>query len=218
MILISSMGGCASTSLIGWVARRRECNCPLNSEGLRARGPGSNFRGLKHRQTPPTNDDKYLLRETSYGRDDISFGPIERALFLYDNPYSTILSLFSRRIAMGHAMAVTGEKPNHSNSLSGFLDKQEDSFGFYKQFDSWTNSDIMPGYQRMVVHFSAIWDNLEHILGFLGIDKNQMSAFPPKKPRPDRFNELDEATREKLIFIYGGLDDRMKKFPKVKVI
>jgi len=219
MILISSMGGCASTTLISWFSHRVACNCPLNSEGLGARGPGSNPKGLKHRQIPPMSDDKYLLKENSYDRTDISFGRIEKTLFLYDSPYSMVLSLFGRRIAMGHAMAVTGEKPNHGNLLGNFLDNGEDSFGFNKQFDAWTDCGVKRDYKRLIVNFSAIWNHTEYILEFLGVDvSSHIRAFPPKRSREDRFNQLDEESRQRLIFIYGELDDKMKNFPEITLI
>ena len=153
MILITSMGGCASTSVIGWSSRRIKCNCPLNSEGLVKAGAGSNPRGLKHRSSPPNQSDEYLRKENSFNRDDINSGPISRAVFLYDNPHSMILSLFRRSIAMGHAMAVTGKKPPHSNDLQTFLDVGEDTFGFMEQFNNWTNKNLSCGYPRLLVKF-----------------------------------------------------------------
>ena len=119
---------------------------------------------------------------------------------------------------MGHAMAVTGEKPRHSNSLESFLDKNVDSFGFYEQFDSWMNPGVTRDYKRMVVHFSAIWEHSAAILEFLGIDGSNLSAFPKKKERKDRFGELDSRLREQLIVMYGELDEKMKKFPKLVII
>jgi hypothetical protein len=218
MILISSMGGCASTSLLGWFSKKVECNCPLNSEGYRKRGPGANPKGLKHRQVPPRNDDKYLLRENSFDREEINEGPITRALFLYDSPYAMVPSLFRRKIAGGHAKAITGKKPSPNNTIENFLNKQEDAFGFYKQFDSWSNYEIDRDYERLLVHFSAVWDYSEYIFEFLGVDKAHLKAFPRKRNRKNRYGELDADSKEKMMFIYKELDDRMKKFPKVVVI
>ena len=218
MILISSMGGCASTSLLGWFSKRTECNCPLNSEGIRKRGPGANPRGLKHRPTPPASDDKYLLRENSFNRSDIRVGPIDRALFVYDSPYVMIPSLFRRRIAKGHAIAITGNRPAHNNTLENFLELGDDSFGFYRQFESWTKYDEKRNYRRLIVHFSALWEYTDYILEFLVMDEKYLKEFPRKRPRVDRFAELDEQSQLKLIFIYKELDDKMKKFPKVAVI
>lgn len=218
MILISSMGGCASTSLISWFSTRIECNCLVNSEGISRRGPGSNPKGLKHRITPPLQTDKYLLAENSFDRTDLNYGPIERALFLYDSPYAMVTSLFRRNIAGGHAMAITGKRPSHNNTLETFLNKQEDSFGFYRQFDNWSNPAEHRDYKRLLVSFSALWDNLEYIIGFLGLDKTHLAKFLKKRERKDRFSELSVDSRKKMMFIYKELDDRMKKFPNVVVI
>ena len=218
MVLISSMGGCASTSLIHWFSKRISCNCFVNSEGLVKVGPGANPKGLKHRQTPPTNEDKYLLRSNSFNRPEINEGPIDRALFLYDTPYAMVPSLFRRKIAGGHARAITGKRPHHNNTLEGFLEKGTDSFGFYPQFDAWTDYDEKRDYRRLIVHYSAIWEYSDYILEFLGVDEKHLVAFPPHRPRQNRFNSLDEEFKNKLIFIYGKLDEKMREFPKVMVI
>ena len=218
MVLISSMGGCASTSLIHWFSQRTKCNCYLNSEGLSSRGPGANPKGLKHRQVPPTNDDKYLLRRNSFNRLEINEGPIDRVLFLYDSPYAMVPSLFRRRIAAGHATAITGQRPKHNNTLEDFLEKGEDSFGFYTQFDAWTSYEVKRDYQRLIVNFSAIWDYTDYILEFLGVDKVHLPRFPKKRQRTDRFAELDDKSKARMIFIYGKLDEKMKNLANVMVI
>jgi hypothetical protein len=218
MILISSMGGCASTSLIGWFSKRTQCNCFLNSEGLRRRGPGANSNGLKHRKIPPRLNDKYLLRKNSFNRSEINNGPIEKALFLYDTPYVMVPSLFGRRIASGHSKAITGKRPPHNNTLEDFLDRGEDSFEFYEQFDAWTNYGVKRRYRRLVVKFDAIWDYTDYILEFLDIDKKHLKEFPKKRNRKNRHEKLDDISWNKLSDIYKELDDRMKQFPKVAVI
>jgi hypothetical protein len=212
------MGGCASTSLIKWFSDRCECNCPINSEGLRGKGPGANPKGLKHRQIPPGDDDKYLLRENSFDRKEINEGPITRALFLYDSPYAMVPSLFRRRIAMGHIKAITGKRPNHNNNIADFLDKQEDSFGFYKQFDNWSSGEVKRDYKRLLVHFSAVWEYADYIFEFLGVDESSFSGFMKKRKRVDRFAKLEPSSQKKLMAIYGDLDEKMKNFPRVVVI
>ena len=218
MIVITSMGGCASTSFIGWMSSKTKCNCPLNSEGIKQAGPGSNPNGLKHRISPPLQSDLYLKKESSYNRDDLSYGKIDRAVFLYDNPYSMVLSLFRRNIAMGHAMAVTGKKPNHLNEISNFLDIGEDTFGFYDQFNNWTNPSYGVNYPRLLINFNSMWDNIDFILGYIGIDLKFKNSFLRKKERVNRFNELKNADKERLRNIYGNLDEKMKQLPGVKIL
>lgn len=218
MILITSMGGCASTSFIGWVSRRIKCNCPLNSEGIKEAGPGSNPKGLKHRIKPPLQRDLYLRRENSYNRTDLNEGPISRAVFLYDNPYSMTLSLFRRNIAMGHAIAVTGKRATHFNQISNFLEEGKDTFGFEEQFDNWTSESLNVPYPRLLVNFNYMWDNLDYILGYMGIELNQSNSFLHKKERVNRMNELSDTDKLKLENIYGKLDNRMKKLPGIKLI
>lgn len=218
MILITSMGGCASTSVIGWTSRRIECNCPLNSEGLAKPGPGSNPRGLKHRIAPPSQSDKYLCKENSFNRSDISSGPITRAVFLYDNPYSMVLSLFRRKIAMGHAMAVTGKKPPHSNDLQKFLDMGEDTFGFTEQFNNWTNKSLSCEYPRLLIKFDSLWENLDYIFGYMGVPSSEVRVFLRRHDRVDRMAELADEQRNKLTRIYSSLNESMSGLNGVELI
>ena len=218
MILITSMGGCASTSFIGWSSRKIKCNCPLNSEGIRSAGPGSNPKGLKHRITPPSQSDKFLIKENSFNRIDINEGPIERAVFLYDNPYSMVLSLFRRKIAMGHAMAVTGKRATHKNELSNFLDQGKDTFGMIQQFNNWTSPDKNQGYPRLLINFNNLWENLDLLFGFMGIDPIHKRSFMKKRDRVNRMQEIPVSDRKRLRALYGTLDEKMKQLPGAMII
>lgn len=218
MILITSMGGCASTSFIGWASRKIDCNCPLNSEGISKAGPGSNPKGLKHRISPPTQSDPFLSRKNSFNRTDLCEGPISRAVFLYDNPYSMVLSLFRRNIAMGHAMAVTGKRATHRNQLSNFLDEGVDSFKMNEQFDNWINPSLNLSYTRLLINFNSLWDNLEYILGYMGIDPKHKNSFLRKHNRVNRMDSLSEHDKSRLISLYGSLEQTMNKLPGAMVI
>lgn len=217
MKVISSMGGCASTSLLFWFKKYLDCNCPINSEGLTKSGPGANSKGLKHRIEPPHNDDAYLLKQNSFNRTDLNYGPIECAVFFYDSPLNIVPSLFNRKIAGGHAVAITGTRPDHLNSLDNFVNHGKDTFGFYEQFTNWSDAQNQRTYKRMIVSASAMWDHLDIILGFLGIQhtKNQ---FPSKRPRRTSFDELSNQQQSGLLNIYNNLVNDMNKFPDVVVI
>ena len=217
MKVISSMGGCASTSLLFWFKKYLDCNCPINSEGLIKAGPGSNSKGLKHRIEPPQTDDLYLFKENSFNRTDLNYAPIECAIFFYDSPLNIIPSLFNRRIAGGHAMAITGNRPPHLNSLDAFVNHGQDTFGFYDQFANWTDTRNQRTYKRMLVNASFMWDHLDIILGFLGIPHTK-SQFPQKRQRQTSFDSLDIQQRTGLTRIYNTLIDDMSNFPDVVVI
>lgn len=218
MILITSMGGCASTSFIGWTSKRTECNCPLNSEGISQKGPGANPRGLKHRIKPPLLSDEYLNIQNSFNRSDINSGPIKRSIFLYDSPYNMVLSLFRRNIAMGHAMAVTGNRPPHANNLDQFLNQGVDSFQFNKQFENWTNKNIECEYPRLLVKFESLWDNLDYLFGYMGIPTSEIKHFIRKHTRVNRMSELSDEQKRKLYAIYSDLDTKMNNMSGIELI
>jgi len=217
MILITSMGGCASTSSLFWFKERIKCNCPINSEGLRKSGPGANPKGFKHRNTPPQITDRYLSSSNSYGRTDLNYGKIERALFVYDSPYNIVPSLFNRNIATGHAMAITGKRPTHGNSLDTFVKQNTDSFGLELQYDNWTSENIKRPYPRMLVNFSDWWENLEEILDFMGI-KDEINRFPTKRVRKTSFKEMSEHHQIGLSSIYNSLESKIANSPKLRIL
>ena len=218
MIIITSMGGCGSTSFISWFSSRLKCNCALNSEGISKAGPGSNFRGFKHRIEPPHINDKYLLKENSYTRTDLNYGDIEKALFIFDDPINIVPSLFNRKIATGHAIAVSGNRPSHNNDINKFLDLKQDSFELKKQFYGWSDKNNKLKYKRMLVKFNYFWDNLDLIFDFLEITESERKKFPPKRPRKSSFNKLSDEQQTKLNYIYQDLSDSIKKHPDLIII
>lgn len=216
MLLISSMGGCASTMITNWFSKRTECNCPRNSEGLIEPGPGGNSLGLKHRISPPLADDIPIHPDLS----DESCGlrRIDRAIFLFEDPRAIALSLFSRKIAVGHALAITGKKPDHKNQLDRFLEEGVDSFRFLEQFDSWSDSEVRRSYFRMLIRGSRFWDYLPVILSFAGLPEEYKSEFPARKDRPNRYDDLGEEERARLDEVYGALYSKIEEFPDCVVV
>lgn len=201
------MGGCGSTNFISWFSRRIDCNCPYNSEGLPKPGPGANPLGLKHRMSPPTPDDPVLQEGKR----------IEKALFLFDSPYDIIPSLFRRKIAVGHAIAITGTRPDHDNDLDKFLDAGVDSFGLMEQFSNWASLQNAP-YPRLLVRSSDIWSQLPFLFNFLDIDANYMPSFPGRKERQSSFCAMSKSRQLKLIEIYQQLNQLIVELGILKLI
>tara|TARA_B100000676_G_C17919761_1_gene754799 strand:+ start:80 stop:475 length:396 start_codon:yes stop_codon:yes gene_type:complete len=129
-----------------------------------------------------------------------------------------VLSLFRRKIAMGHAMAVTGKKPPHGNDLNRFLETNHDTFGFFDQFENWSNPDIQPGYPRLLVNFDSLWDNLDYILGYMGIDTKYKGGFLRKNDRVNRMDGLSVSDKQKLRNIYAPLETSMNKLSGIDLI
>lgn len=217
MILITSMGGCGSTSNLFWFKSRIHCNCPINSEGLRRTGPGANPKGLKHRIEPPEQSDPYLFSENSFHRDDLNYGSIEKALFVYDSAFNIVPSLFNRNIASGHAIAITGKRPTHGNSLDKFVELQEDSFELEKQYDNWSDENIKRPYERMLVNFSYWWEHLDEILEFLDI-LDEKNKFPKKRNRSTSYENLSDTQKVGLSTIYKTLDTKIKNSSSLRII
>ena len=208
LTLISSMGATASTNFIGWCARRLETNCQYNSEGLPAPGPGANPKGLKHRISPPSSDDPYVPRGAI----------IKRAVFIFDSPYNIIPSLFNRRIAHGHAIAITGKNPGHNNDIGRFADQNNDSFGFHEQFFNWTVAST--SYSRLIVRFDAIWDFVPEILEFLEIGMDQKAYFLPDRrvQRKSSLRDISCGQRRAIKSIYADLHTRIMEYPDLNLI
>jgi len=208
MTLIASMGGCGSTSFISWFGKRIDCNCPYNSEGLARPGPGSNVKGLKHRISPPAGNDPWLPTEKT----------IERAVFLFDSPYDVVPSLFRREIAVGHAIAITGRRPGHGNSLEKFVQAETDSFGFESQFNNWTDPAAHVAYPRLIIRASEIWSHLKEVLEFLGIPLSHEAEFPSRSSRHSSFGGLTDFQQAGLKCIYSRLHDQIACQPQLSIL
>ena len=218
MIIITSMGGCGSTSFISWFSSRIKCNCALNSEGLKKAGPGSNSKGFKHRISPPNINDKFLLKENSFHRDDLIYEKVDKALFMYDDPINIVPSLFNRKIATGHAIAVSGERPTHNNNFDKFLELNSDSFELKTQWKNWSDKNNTTDYKRLLINFNYFWENLDLIFDFLGISTEQKNRFPPKRERKSSFSKLTQQQQTKLVNIYGEMSEDIKNYPDIIII
>lgn len=217
MLVIASMGACASTMILDWFSKRTNCNCSRNSEGLIAPGPGGNHQGLKHRIAPPRGGD--IPRHASLTEESVhAHRRITRAIFLFDDPRAIVLSLFDRGIAAGHAQAITGKMPEHQNELDRFLAAGTDSFQFSAQFENWANPEIQRPYFRMLVRGSEFWNYLPVILPFTGLPEEMCAEFPGRRERADRFGSLDENDRNRLNEIYSPLVSRIESFPNCVVV
>jgi len=206
--IVSSMGGTGSTSFIHWFSRRISVNCYLNSEGLPKRGPGANPKGLKHRLDPPRQNDPHLPNVNA----------IKNAVFITDTPYNIIPSLFRRKIAAGHAKAISGHRPEHENNLESFLSHGIDSFCFTEQFENWTSHENQRGYKRLIVRFPHLWNYLDQIFDFLEISRLEVEKFPPKKERNSSFDGLPEEDKERFKAIYSSLDEKINNTPNLIII
>jgi hypothetical protein len=180
----------------------------MNSEGIPHPGPGSNCKGLKHRIRPPLPEDSYIPE----GKKN------DRSVFLFDSPYQIIPSLFRRKIAVGHAVAITGKRPNYDNDLDMFLSAGIDSFGFAEQFDNWCDARREPGYHRMLVRASLIWSHLPELLDYLGIPADAKPTFPAMKNRNSSFEQLSAAQQIRMEEIYGDLNRRILSYKTISVI
>jgi hypothetical protein len=206
------MGGTGSTSFIHWFSKRIPVNCHINSEGLPKKGQGANPKGLKHRITPPRQNDTYLpnLGQASE--------PIKRAVFITDTPYNIIPSLFRRKIAAGHAKAISGHRPEHDNNMSSFLSHGIDSFCFSDQFRNWVDHKNERSYKRLIIRFPHLWNYLEQIFDFLEISRLELSKFPPLKQRSSSFDALTEEEKDKFKSIYSTLDEEINNTPNLIII
>ena len=159
-----------------------------------------------------------MLKENSFNRDDLNYGNINRAMFIYDDPINIVPSLFNRKIATGHAIAVSGKRPTHNNSIEKFLDLKIDSFELNQQWNNWSDINNKREYKRLLIRFSSFWENLDLIFKFLEIDEEHINRFPPKRERKSSFNKLSNEYQTNIANIYSELSDKIKKHPDFIII
>jgi len=69
-----------------------------------------------------------------------------------------------------------------------------------------------------LINFNHLWDNLDLLFGFMGIDPVHKKTFMRKRDRVNRMDSLSEHDKSRLISLYGSLEQTMNKLPGVMVI
>ena len=141
----------------------------------------------------------------------------ERVVYLYSNPVSAVKSFYrkdneDKKFIKEHCrnLRVNAQPPP---TLSEYARGGKDDFKLYDHFRLFVKENN--SYDILLVRFENVWENLDVILQYMGLNKKLRSQFPPKKVRKGDLIELSDDDLNKLEAIYHKMNVELDKYPNV---
>lgn len=190
--IVCSGGGAGTTMLLDYFSQRHRVNSPKD------------YDNLKHLPIPP-----------------VSFNKNMKCIFVYSNPVDVCISLFNRgyQFWQSRKMSRFSKSENiipQDLTLKDYADNGQDLFGMEDQFNSYYENHIL--YPTLFLKYEAIWENLEIIKKFLSLTDEEMSCFPPRRPRNSTNSNCPTIVYEKLDKkIYNCFKKRMELLPSAVI-
>ena len=191
-LVITSFGGCATTTLLRYFSTLYNTNSISDQDGL------------KHLPFPP-----------------ISFNKNLKFIYLYGDPRQTVASIFRRNFQHVHSiklqqgMKVTSTKSYvpSSDSIEKYASNGIDNFHLQNHFQNWYYN-YTSFHPTLFIRYESLWQNIDAISNFLNIPMDLLDNFPEKK---ERQSELSETAIKGLNQIYGDFHSKLLKLNDVEI-
>jgi hypothetical protein len=130
-----------------------------------------------------------------------------KVLFMFGDIFNSVVS-YNRKDVWGKSAA----KHLFIDYGTNYLD--EDLFKFQRHFENWTKKQTYP---VMFVRYENLYDNLNQVLNFCGVEQH-IKSFPPYKQRTTDWKNLDKETITKLETVYGELKTYVDSLPDIFIV
>ena len=80
-----------------------------------------------------------------------------------------------------------------------------------EQFDNWVNKDV--SYPIILIKYEKIFDYLDVLFDFLGLDKNYIKEFPKKRENRSESIKLNKNLQKSFEGIYSKLCSKIESMP-----
>jgi hypothetical protein len=196
-VLVVSMGGVASTRLMGQLAK---CNISVNDQYDRD--------GLKHASKPPLST------------------RIARALFVTGDPIHALESLFAREYQSTQAWKLSQGKCviPQKTTLQQYLEQGVDALQFKSQLELWMSSNRSLAYDVMFVRYPDFFAFTATICAFLRLPLScldEIRWLPTEERRNSSARKSRTALSHDTLLLfqamYGDLSDFISRLPAVFV-
>jgi len=145
----------------------------------------------------------YVYKTHCYAPDKV--GKNIKAVFLFGNPFNTVLSAHDRRVNIkAHYKHFETDYSQRSN----YEDK--DTLNLEKHFDSWVKKQTFP---LLIVRYETLYDNIEIISNFLNINLQ----LPCYRTRKVNWEVLNKNKKQKIMNTYGNLYKKINNCPDIKI-
>ena len=132
-----------------------------------------------------------------------------RVIFLFDKASDVALSVLSCRERYGDAWIA--EHFRHLRAQGQLPELAErDILRFREQIDGWIGKT---GLKRLIVHYDALWDNIDVLSEFAGVSL----SLPPRRPRKSS-DVPDPETRARYVESYAALNSHIATLPRIQVL
>lgn len=128
-------------------------------------------------------------------------------IYIYKHPVKSIYSRFLKPIHLKRIQS------NPSITLNEVLESKKDLYGIENFFDNYVNKKINKDYKILCVKYEGLFDNVDRLNKYLGINLHNKKLFPPKKETKRKYPEYNE-----LCEIYKPLIDKMDKMGNFVVV
>lgn len=92
---------------------------------------------------------------------------------------------------------------------------EEDIYKFDRHFNNWLKPQL---YEVMAVKYEKMYEHIKEIMDFCGLEKTDINAFPKKIERKTDWNSLSKIDKQKLINIYGHMQEYVDTLPDIQII
>jgi hypothetical protein len=192
-VLVVSWGGVGSTFLIDFIEKNGLKVNSKDDTDNRGKDGHLYLSGIKHVTHPEHSIfEKYQIK---------------KVIFLYDDIYDSIVSLFNRSYQYHQIIKLNnGNDMNASPDLSldEFLQQNQDLFMFQRFYENWRYTK--KPYPCLYLKGQELYKHRYQICKFLGLDPSQ-SFNATKHVRNSCSQDLSKVHRQQLENMYGGFNE-----------
>ncbi len=138
-----------------------------------------------------------------------------KVVFMFGNIYNTVISFYKgweeKFGGYPNPLAATNLFMTNANKNKSPI--ENDIFRYKRHFDNWYKSHKYP---VLFVRYETMYDHIGEILDFCGLKSFPVEKFPKYKQRTTNWLDQPEPIKERLVKLYGSLDEYINQLPDIK--
>jgi hypothetical protein len=188
-VYVNSWGGVGTSAFIEWISENNlKVNCRSDKDHI------------KHLNNPLNK----RLEKVK----------IKKAIFIYDDPINSVISLFKRNYHEAQSKKLNDGKSYISGDwdIYKYWENDQDFFQFQQHYINWLNTTV--DYDIMFVKGQSLYKHRYHILKFLDLPLT-LKFLGFHKRSSNWFKDESKRTKDGLYNIYGGFCDLVNSNPDI---
>lgn len=191
-VVVASFGGVGTTFLLSFLNQYRQTNHPDDLDGF------------KHSSLPP-----------------LSLNSNVRFVYVYGDPQLAAISLFRRKYQYPQSTKLQKWIRNRPSPISGEITLKDyvasgiDKFYFREHFYNWYEKYLV--HPTLFIRYEKLFENVQALTDFLDLPSESRHAFPQKKSRSSKRDEVSSSTLKQLEAMYGSFSEELRQLEDVEV-